>query len=73
MKTKLKKLNLGYLALVPFLTVVFLYEILPLIELAVSSLTSGSTGSFTLNNFIKVFTTPLYAVCFKQRDSWNPL
>lgn len=60
MKTKLKKLNLGYLALVPFLTVVFLYEILPLIELAVSSLTSGSTGSFTLKNFIKVFTTPLY-------------
>lgn len=50
----------GYLAILPFLVVVVCYELLPLVQLVISSLTSKKTGNLSLENFVKVFTTPLY-------------
>lgn len=50
----------GYLALLPFLVIVFCYELLPLIQLGYSSLKGKESGALGLENFIKVFTTPLY-------------
>lgn len=46
--------------MLPFLAVVVCYEILPLIQLFISSLIGKESGAIGLENFIKVFTTPLY-------------
>lgn len=56
----MKNKYIGYLALLPFAVVVFLYEILPLLQLVISSLIGKESESFGLENFIKIFTTPLY-------------
>ncbi len=56
----MKNKKVGYLALLPFAVVVFLYEILPLLQLVYSSLIGKESESFGLENFIKIFTTPLY-------------
>lgn len=58
-----KKINRslgGYAALLPFLIIVILYEILPLAELVISSLIGKESHSFGFENFIKIFTTTLY-------------
>lgn len=56
----MKNKYIGYLALLPFAVVVFLYEILPLLQLVISSLIGKESESFGFENFIKIFTTPLY-------------
>lgn len=50
----------GYLAFLPFLVVVVCYEFLPLAQLVVDAFVGKTSGTFGLENFIKVFTTPLY-------------
>lgn len=50
----------GYAALAPFLIIVLCYELLPLAQLVLSSLIGKQSGTFGLENFIKIFTTPLY-------------
>ena len=58
---KIKKDTLlGYLPILPFLAVVVCYELLPLAQLVMSSLIGKTSGTFGFENFIKVFTTPLY-------------
>lgn len=52
--------RVGYLAFLPFLIITICYELLPLAQLAVSSVIGKESGQFGLENFIKVFTTPLY-------------
>lgn len=56
----MKNKYIGYLALLPFAIVVLLYEVLPLLQLVYSSLIGKESEAFGLENFIKVFTTPLY-------------
>lgn len=56
----MKNKYIGYLALLPFAIVIFLYEILPLLQLVYSSLIGKESETFGLENFIKIFTTPLY-------------
>lgn len=56
----MKNKYIGYLALVPFAVVVILYELLPLLQLVYSSLIGKESETFGFENFIKIFTTPLY-------------
>lgn len=56
----------GYLAVVPFLLVVVLYELLPLAQLALDSVIGRDSHALGLENFIRVFTTPLYT-----QSIWN--
>lgn len=48
------------MVLLPFLIVVCLYEVLPLLQLMFNSLKDEKTGGWTLANYIRIFTTPLY-------------
>ena len=48
------------LALVPFLVVAFMYEILPLIAIITKSFQPDAGGAFTLENYQKVFSKLLY-------------
>ncbi|WP_204214312.1 ABC transporter permease subunit [Collinsella sp. An2] len=57
---------LGYLAIVPFFLVVALFEIMPLLQLALNSVIGRDSEALGLENFIRVFTTPLY-----QQSIWN--
>ena len=56
----MKNNYIGYLALLPFAIVVILYELLPLLQLVYSSLIGKESETFGFENFIKIFTTPLY-------------
>ena len=47
-------------ALIPFVVVILLYEILPLITVILNSFSPEKGSGFTLDNFKRVFTTPLY-------------
>ena len=61
MREKLTNTRLvSYLPIVPFLLIVICYELLPLGQLVVSSLIGKTSGRFGFENFIKIFTTPLY-------------
>ena len=51
---------MGYIAFLPFLLVVIGYELLPLAQLVLDSVIGKESGTFGAENFIKVFTTPLY-------------
>lgn len=56
-----KKSNKIYLvALLPFLLITLLFEVLPLINIIIESFTITGGGGFTLDHFIKIFTTRLY-------------
>jgi putative spermidine/putrescine transport system permease protein len=59
---KKKNVKLYFLALLPFLVVVFLYEILPLVMMILSSFRSevDKTILFTLDNYITAFTRLAY-------------
>ncbi len=57
---------LGYAAIVPFFVVVVAYEFLPLAQLVIDSLIGKESGTPGFENFIKIFTTPLY-----QQSIWN--
>ncbi len=50
----------NYIAFIPFLFIVICYEILPLIQLVCASFIGKTSGNIGLENFIKIFTTPLY-------------
>ena len=55
-----KRKNLYLLALLPFLVVAFMYEIIPLITVIVNSFQSDSGGGFTLENYHTVSSRLLY-------------
>lgn len=60
-KKNMKKEKYMYLlALLPFLLVAFLYEIVPLIMIIVNSFQPDAGGGFTLENYQTVFTQLLY-------------
>lgn len=63
---KPRKRWMGYLAIVPFFLVVLLFELLPLAQLALNSLIGRDSGALGLENFVRVFTTPLYT-----QSIWN--
>ena len=48
------------LVLLPFAIVVCLYELLPLLQLALNSFQDEKTGAWSLSNYGKIFSTPLY-------------
>ena len=48
------------LVLLPFAIVVCLYELLPLLQLALNSFHDENTGAWSLSNYGKIFSTPLY-------------
>ena len=50
----------GYVAFLPFLLVIVGYELLPLAQLVLDSLIGKESGTLGIENFVKVFTTPLY-------------
>lgn len=54
-----RKLNIGYIAVLPFLLVAVCYEIIPLLQLIGNSFVKKD-GVVTLENYIHIFTTPLY-------------
>lgn len=60
MKSFNKDKLLGYLPILPFAIIVLCYELLPLAQLVMSSLIGKESGTLGLENFIKIFTTPLY-------------
>ena len=66
MKRLQKENLLGYLPIVPFALIVVCYELLPLAQLAASSLVGKESGMVGLENFIKVFTTPLYQMSIRN-------
>lgn len=49
-----------FLALVPFLLIVLLFEIAPLINIIIASFSLPNQSGFTLDNFIRIFTKELY-------------
>ncbi len=61
------KKNLIYLlAVCPFLLVVFLFELIPLIMIVVNSFLPDGGGSFTLENYMSIIDKPLYTVAIKN-------
>ena len=58
--------RLGWVAIVPFFVVVALFEIMPLLQLAFNSVIGRDSEAFGLENYARVFTTPLY-----QQSIWN--
>ena len=65
-KATKRRMWLGYAALIPFALVVIAYEFLPLAQILIDSLIGKESGAPGLENFIKIFTTPLY-----QQSIWN--
>ena len=58
---KAKKNYKFYLfALLPFFIIVLLFEILPLINILIESFSKTGGGGFTLDHFVKIFSTRLY-------------
>lgn len=56
-----KKSNKIYLvALLPFVLITLLFEILPLINIVIESFTATGGDGFTFDHFVKIFTTRLY-------------
>lgn len=67
--TKTKKNSKVYLlALIPFFVITFLFEILPLINIVIKSFTPTGGGGFTVEHFVKIFSTRLY-----QQSIWNSI
>lgn len=48
------------LALVPFLLLIFIFELLPLCSIIFKSFVQEGNGGFTLDNYINVFSKPIY-------------
>lgn len=57
---------MGYLAIVPFFVVVALFELAPLAQLAIDSVIGRDSEALGLENYIRIFTTPLYT-----QSIWN--
>ena len=66
MNTK-KNYKFYVLALIPFFIIVLLFEILPLINIVIESF-SKRGGGFTIEHFVKIFSTRLY-----QQSIFNSL
>lgn len=49
-----------FLTLVPFLILVIGYELVPLMQLMFQSFQDRTTQTFSMGNYVKIFTTPLY-------------
>lgn len=60
------KINRNYLALIPFLIAVVCYELIPLVQLMLNGFQSSESGGYTLENFQKIFTTPLYRAAIEN-------
>ena len=58
--------RLGWVAIVPFFVIVALFEIMPLLQLALNSVIGRDSETLGLENYVRVFTTPLY-----QQSIWN--
>ncbi|ADU26138.1 ABC transporter permease [Ethanoligenens harbinense] len=56
----MKKIGKCLLPLLPFLLLVFLFELLPIVMMAVTSFQSQTTGGFTLLNYWNIFTKRYY-------------
>lgn len=65
-KTAKRRPWMGYIAIVPFFLVVILYELAPLAQLALDSVIGRDSEALGLENYIRVFTTPLYT-----QSIWN--
>lgn len=61
-----KKIPQYLLALLPFIIVTLLYELLPLATVIMNSFKDEKGAGVTLDNYIKVFTTPLYTTAIKN-------
>lgn len=61
---KTKRSNRYGIWLLPFFILAVMFLILPLILMIASSFTSGTTGSFTFDNYIEVFTNAFYYQSF---------
>jgi putative spermidine/putrescine transport system permease protein len=59
-RNRFYKKSFSWTSLIPFAMVAICYEILPLIQLVMSSLIGKTSHTLGIENFIKVFTTPLY-------------
>lgn len=49
-----------FIALLPFLIVIALFEILPIVSIVIKSVSLRGGGGFTLEHFIRIFTKDLY-------------
>ena len=65
-KTAKRRPWMAYIAIVPFFLVVILYELAPLAQLALNSVIGRDSEALGLENYIRVFTTPLYT-----QSIWN--
>lgn len=57
---KKRSFSLGILAFLPFAAVVICYEIFPLLQTIGSSFIGKESQALGLENYVKIFTTPLY-------------
>lgn len=62
---KLKKLK-NTITILPLIVLAFLFMLLPIFSMIGKSFTTPETGGFTLNNFIEIFTQPIYTVATKN-------
>ena len=63
-----KKLKPYLLALIPFLLLVFMFELMPLFSIITKSFLSSDEGTFTFENYITILSRPFY-----QQAIWNSI
>lgn len=68
MNKSLKGNKMYLIGLLPFFLIAFLFEILPLANIVIESFSKTGGNSFTLEHFVKIFTTRLY-----QQSIFNSL
>lgn len=68
MNKSLKGNKMYLIGLLPFFLIVFLFEILPLANIVIESFSKTGGNGFTLEHFVKIFTTRLY-----QQSIFNSL
>lgn len=68
MNKSLKGNKMYLIGLLPFFLIAFLFEILPLANIVIESFSKAGGNGFTLEHFVKIFTTRLY-----QQSIFNSL
>lgn len=68
MNKSLKENKMYLIGLLPFFLIAFLFEILPLANIVIESFSKTGGNGFTLEHFVKIFTTRLY-----QQSIFNSL
>lgn len=68
MNKSLKGNKMYLIGLLPFFLIAFLFEILPLVNIVIESFSKTGGNGFTLEHFVKIFTTRLY-----QQSIFNSL